>query len=113
MGGAYMVPICSFIECGRRGNRMSVPPEAVLATFGPATEFRLGSRHGSVLDGWLPIQCGSEGKGHAEISFAFVDCGLIERVWLLWCTPAGINLFGKPCPRLWMTWRRCWLKDHR
>ena len=36
---------------------MSVPPEAAHAPFGPAKEFRPGSRHGSVSDGWLPIQC--------------------------------------------------------
>ena len=83
---------------------MSVPPEAVISTFGPAMEFRPGSRRGSVSDGWLPIQCFSEGKTCVEISLAFVACGLIKRVWLLWCTPAGLNLFEKPCPRLWTTW---------
>ena len=39
-------------------------PEAVHATFGPATELRPGSRHGSVSDGWLSIQCCSEAKVH-------------------------------------------------
>ena len=92
------------------GNRMSVPPEAAHATFGPAKQFWPGSRRGSVLDGWLPIQCCSEGKGRIEIYFSFVACGLNERVWLLWCTPAGLNLFEKPCPRLWTTWVMCWLK---
>ena len=38
-----------------------LPPEAVHATFGPATEFRPGSRRGSVSDGWHTIQCRSEG----------------------------------------------------
>ena len=80
---------------------MSVPPEAAHATFGPATEFWPGSRCGSVSDGWLHDQCCSEGKGSVVRSFAFVACGLIERVWLLWCTPAGLNLFEKPCLRLW------------
>ena len=92
------------------GNRMSVPPEDVLATFGPATEFRPGSRHGSISDGWLPIQLCSEGKSCVVISFALVACGLIERIWLLWCTPIRLNLFEKLCPRLWMTWVMCWLK---
>ena len=83
---------------------MIVPPEAAHATFGPAKEFRPGSRRGSVSDRWLPIQCCSERKGCVVKSLAFVACGLIERVWLLWCTPTGLNLFEKPCPRLWTTW---------
>ena len=52
----------------KEGNRMSVPAEAVQATFGPETEFQPGSRRGSVSDGWLPIQCCSEGKSRVVIS---------------------------------------------
>src|SRR3954469_4199721 len=26
-------------------------------------------------------------------------------VWVKLYTPAGLNLFEKPCPRLWMTWK--------
>ena len=51
------------------------PPETVLATFGPAKEFRPGSPRGSVSDRWLPIQCSSEGEGSVEIPLAFVACG--------------------------------------
>ena len=79
----------------------------VLATFGPATELRPDSRCGSDSDGWLRIQCRSEGKSRVVRSFAFVACGLIERVWLLWCTPVGLNLFEKPRRRLWTTWLMC------
>ena len=89
---------------------MSVFPKAVLATFGPTTEFRPGSRRGLVLDVWLPIQCCSEGKSRVVRSFAFVACGLIEHVWLLWCTLVGLNLFEKPCPLLWTTCVICWLE---
>ena len=52
----------------KEGNHMSVPAEAVLATFGPATELWPDSRRGSDSDGWLPIQCSSEGMGRVEIS---------------------------------------------
>jgi hypothetical protein len=34
-----------------------------------------------------------------------------RHVWVKLCTPAGLNLFEKPCPRLWMTWRQ--MLDHR
>jgi hypothetical protein len=34
-----------------------------------------------------------------------------RHVWAKLCTPAGLNLFEKPCPRLWTTWRH--MLDHR
>ena len=54
-GGAYRFAGWALIACGRRAI-VCVPPEAVHAIFGPATEPRPGSRRGSVSDGWLPIQ---------------------------------------------------------
>ena len=36
---------------------------------GPQKEIRPGSRRGSVSDGWLPIQCCSEGKSCVVISW--------------------------------------------
>jgi hypothetical protein len=34
-----------------------------------------------------------------------------RHVWVKLYTPAGLNLFEKPCPRLWTTWRQ--MLDHR
>jgi hypothetical protein len=34
-----------------------------------------------------------------------------RHVWIKLYTPAGLNLFEKPCPRLWTTWRQ--MLDHR
>jgi hypothetical protein len=34
-----------------------------------------------------------------------------HHMWVKLCTPAGLNLFEKPCPRLRMTWRQ--ILDHR
>jgi hypothetical protein len=34
-----------------------------------------------------------------------------HHVWVKLCTPAGLNLFEKPCPRLRTTWRQ--ILDHR
>jgi hypothetical protein len=37
--------------------------------------------------------------------------GDVHHVWVMLCTPAGLNLFEKPCLQLWMTWRQ--ILDHR
>ena len=34
-----------------------------------------------------------------------------RHVWVKLCTPVGLNLFEKPCSRLWTTWKR--MLDHR
>jgi hypothetical protein len=34
-----------------------------------------------------------------------------RHVWVKWCSPAGLNLFEKPCSRLRTTWRQ--ILDHR
>jgi hypothetical protein len=34
-----------------------------------------------------------------------------HHMWAKLYTPAGLNLFEKPCPWLWMTWRQ--ILDHR
>jgi hypothetical protein len=34
-----------------------------------------------------------------------------RHVWVKLYTPTGLNLFEKPCPRLWTTWRQ--MLDHR
>ena len=68
LGGAYRFAARGVYRMWKEGNHMSVPPEAVHATFGPATELRPDTRRGLVSDGWLPIQCCSEGKGRVEIS---------------------------------------------
>jgi hypothetical protein len=41
----------------------------------------------------------------------YVANGDDRHVWVKLCTPAGLNLFKKPCPQLWTTWRQ--ILDHR
>jgi hypothetical protein len=37
--------------------------------------------------------------------WCYVANGDDRHVWVKLCTPAGLNLFEKPCPWLWTTWR--------
>ena len=70
-------------------------PKAVRATFGPAKEFRPGSRRGSVSDGWLPIQCCSEGKGRVVKILCL--CGLwVDRTCMVTMLhPCRVKSFRK------------------
>ena len=73
----------AFTACGRRGNRMSVPPEAVRASVGPTSKLRPDSQGGSVLARWLPGLVCREGKYCVEtstgtpLSESFDACGFI------------------------------------
>jgi hypothetical protein len=59
----------------------------------------IGRREVKVVGGHHPAKtpCKGPGDGH--------------HVWVKFCTPARLNLFEKPCPRLWTTWRQ--MLDHR
>ena len=52
----------------KEGNRMSVPPEAVLASVRPISELRPDFEGGSVLARWLPGLVCREGKHCVETS---------------------------------------------
>ena len=65
------------------GNRMSVPPEAVLASVRPISKLRPDFEGGSVLARWLPRLVCIEGKYCVEtstgtpLSESFDACGFI------------------------------------
>ena len=52
----------------KEGNRMSVPPEAVLASVSPTSKLRPDSQGGSDLARWLPGLVCREGKYCVETS---------------------------------------------
>jgi hypothetical protein len=59
----------------------------------------IGRREVKVVGGHHPAKtpCKGPGDGH--------------HMWVKLCTPAGLNLFEKPCPQLWTTLRQ--MLDHR
>jgi hypothetical protein len=59
----------------------------------------IGRRKVKVVGGHHPAKTPCKGLGDGR------------RVWVKLCTPPGLNLFEKPCPRLWTTWRQ--MLDHR
>jgi hypothetical protein len=59
----------------------------------------IGRREVKVVGGHHPAKTPCKGPGDGR------------HVWVKLCTPAGLNLFEKPCPRLWTTWRQ--MLDHR
>jgi hypothetical protein len=59
----------------------------------------IGRRKVKVVGGHYPTKILPEGPGDSR------------HVWVKLCTPAGLNLFKKPCPQLWTTWRQ--MLDHR
>ena len=67
----------------KEGNRMSVPPDTVLAMVRPTSKLRPDSQGGSVLARWLPGLVCREGKYCIETSIgtplseSFDACGFI------------------------------------
>jgi hypothetical protein len=78
--------------------------------------FRVGERP-SCDDGLKPFGV-AHGIGRREVvgdhhsaKILLEGLGDGRHVWVKLCTPAGLNPFEKPCPRLWTTWRQ--MLDHR
>jgi hypothetical protein len=80
--------------------------------------FRVGERPS--FDGGLRPFDVTHGIGQHEVKVVgdhhsaknpYKGPGDSHHVWVKLCTPIGLNLFKKPCPRLRMTWRR--MPDHR